>query len=185
MATRTLLRKHIATAWADTLREAYSEQLINSERGLQVHFCHQLLKQFSDVNRRIFVEPCFGDHDGTRSPDIIVCHTQSIIGVIELKYYPRGRPDYKKDLQTLTWFSTRDDVELRNERYLGPKRDSLKRYNLTADAVLCWAGVYKGPGRLDVESHAEHLARSFMCLHAVTSLNEPPTLWSSERNHDF
>lgn len=186
MAVRALLRRHIATAWQLTIQEVYPEQLINSERGLQVHFCHRLLKQFSDVSRRIFVEPGFVDSDGTsRAPDIVVCHARSIIGVIELKYLPRGRPEYEKDLRTLEWFhSTSDDVELRNDRYMGPDRRSIKRYTLAQDAVLCWAGVYQGPGRLDVESHAVGLGRRFLCLHAVTSDNEAPKLYSSESGGD-
>jgi hypothetical protein len=57
-----------------------------------VHFVHQLLAQFDDakVKRQVFVEPCFTDSARQRhSPDLVICHSRSIIGVVELKYLPK------------------------------------------------------------------------------------------------
>lgn len=179
MAQRSLLRSQLARAWRQTIEVAYGEQLINSERGLQVHFCHQLLSQFKvdAVSRRIFVEPCFVDAEGqVRSPDVVICHTRSIIGVVELKYLPRVRPEYEKDLSTLQWFAkSGGEVALSNERYLGVGAQTIKKFSLASDAVLCWAGVYRAP-RAEVEAHAESLGRRFYCLHAITSPNEVPVL---------
>ncbi len=179
MASRSLLKKQIVEAWKETIDKVYSEQLINSERGLQVHFCHRLLSKFSDqgVSRRIFVEPCFKDSVGkSRSPDVVICHTRQIIGVLELKYLPRASPKYKKDIETLEWFGlATTELTLSNHRYLGVEATSPRKYSLARDAVLCWAGVYRKP-RVDIKL-AQSLERRFLCLHAVTSEGEPPKLF--------
>ena len=44
MVRRSLLRKQLAAAWTETLSPAYANRLVNSERGLQVHFCAALLR---------------------------------------------------------------------------------------------------------------------------------------------
>ncbi|BDT71207.1 hypothetical protein os4_07250 [Comamonadaceae bacterium OS-4] len=178
MSARNPLRRHIETAWQRTIAEAYSQQLINSERGLQVHFCHRLLEEFESHQRRVFVEPCFRAQDGSvRSPDIVVCNSQRIIGVIELKYLPRMTAKYAKDLGTLNWFaSARHPVEVSNDRYRGVNEIVVKRYELASDAVLCWAGVYAGP-RVDIESQALGLGSRFLCLHATTKSGRAPDIY--------
>lgn len=181
MSARNPLKKNFSEAWRQTILEAYPQQLINSERGLQVHFCHNLLEAFGDRRRRLFIEPCFRSADGTvRAPDIVVCNSQRIIGVIELKYRPRGHAHYGKDLRTLEWFSSAEPhVKLANERYRGSEEGSLKAYELADDAVLCWAGVYAGP-RVDIESKAEGLGSRFLCLHAVTEPSSLPVVFPTE-----
>lgn len=158
--------------------DAYPKQLINSERGLQVHFCHRLLEAFGTHKRQLFVEPSFRCIDNTvRIPDIVVCNSQRIIGVIELKYMPRAPADFEKDLKTLQWFSSAESgVKLTNERYRGPNESQMKVYELASDAVLCWAGVYAGP-RSDIESHAKGLGARFLCLHAITASSLQPELF--------
>ena len=172
MASRTLLKRHIQTAWRGTIEGAYAEQLVNSERGLQVHFCHLLLEQFkaASLPRRIFVEPSLTDVDGrVRAPDIVICHSQKIIGVIELKYQPRVSPSFAKDLGILKWFSeSMGELTLSNTRYLGLQSTSLKKYPLSNNAVLCWAGVYRGP-HVDIRAKADLPHDQFLCIHAVTS----------------
>jgi hypothetical protein len=179
MASRSLLKRQIDEAWKETIEEIYSKQLINSERGLQVHFCHRLLSKFTDQHgsRRIFIEPCFKDSAGkSRSPDVVICHTRQIIGVLELKYLPRASPKYKKDLATLTWFGlTATELTLSNDRYLGVVAASPKKYSLAPDAVLCWAGVYRAP-KVDIKP-PQSLERRFLCLHAVTSHGQPARLF--------
>ena len=174
--TRTLLHRQITAAWHSTMHEVYSKQLINSERGLQVHFCSRLLAEFKELPRRIFIEPSFRDGNGkVRSPDIVVCHTQQIIGVIELKYQPRVQPDYVKDIGTLSWFAeSSTDLALSNKRYLGVDVPGAERcYTLAPDAILCWAGVYRGPP-VDIEAKGEALRKRFLGLHAVTSHGKDP-----------
>lgn len=52
-------------------------------RGLQVRLCHRLLQEFSEPDLLVFVEPCFKAGDGkTRIPDVFVCNSRQIIGVI-------------------------------------------------------------------------------------------------------
>lgn len=169
MSERKLLRENIADAWTRTLSESYPQKLINSERGLQVHFCHRLLEVFGDLDRRLFIEPTFTASDGTtRIPDIVICNSQRIIGVVELKYMPRAAPDYEKDLRTLKWFcSAPPPITLSNERYRGVDEKKVKAYELASDAILCWAGVYAEP-RADVEHHGRALGSRLLCLHAVT-----------------
>ena len=106
MANRNMLRNQIIEAWTLTMAEAYPLQLVNSERGLQVHFCHRLLEQFHGLQRRLFIEPTFSADDGSvRCPDVVVCNNGKIIGVIELKYRPRTTPGLSKDIETLNWFA--------------------------------------------------------------------------------
>jgi hypothetical protein len=179
MAARALLRRHISSAWRSTIENVYTEQLINSERGLQVYFCSRLLTQFANdsVPRRIFVEPSFRDPEGRIcSPDIVICNTQHIIGVIELKYQPRVRPSYEKDIGTLKWFAECvSDLEVSNERYLGVETSISKQYSLAPDAILCWAGVYKGLP-VDLEAESKVFGKRFFCLHAVTSPDAHPAI---------
>lgn len=178
MADRKLLKKNISDAWMRTVSESYPQQLINSERGLQVHFCHKLLEEFRELERRLFIEPSFKAADGTtRMPDIVICNSRRIIGVIELKYMPRATADYKKDLQTLQWFCTSPPpITLANERYCGIDEGRIKTYELADDAVLCWAGIYGGP-RVDIEAQAVQLGSRFLCLHAITRPTQAPELF--------
>jgi len=176
MQKRYMLRRHIVSAWHKTVEEAYSERLINSERSLQHYFCSKLLAEFSDeeVKRLIFVEPCFTcpTTGKRRSPDVIVCHSRQIIGAIELKFLPRGRPSFEKDLDTLRWLGTVGGaVSLVNERYLGVPRPA-HEYTIADDAVLCWAGIYKAP-QLALASGPEIETR-FLDLHALTSPDTTP-----------
>jgi hypothetical protein len=173
-----MFRRHIINAWHKTVEDAYSERLINSERSLQHYFCTNLLTEFKndDVKRSIFVEPCFScpSTGQRRSPDVIVCHTKQIIGAIELKFLPRGRPSVEKDLDTLRWLASNGSaLSLTNERYLGAARPA-RAYTIANDAVLCWAGIYKGP-QLSFES-APGMEQRFLTLHALTSASEAPNV---------
>jgi hypothetical protein len=146
MTRRHLLRKHLFTAWHTTITNQYCDRLINSERGLQVFFCAALLQQFEKgkVMRRIFVEPRISRESapGVLYPDIVLCNSRQIIGVVELKYVPRGLPKYAKDLRTSRNIAKVDGITLSNDRYRGIERNRF--YTLASDAVLCWAGVYTG-----------------------------------------
>ena len=99
---RRLLRSHLTAAWRQTIEDSYQGQLINSERGLKVFFCAALTEAFKEdqVRRRIFVEPCLsrGAGESKRYPDIVICNQRSVIGIVELKYRPKGRAPYQKDL---------------------------------------------------------------------------------------
>ncbi len=78
-----------------------------------------------------------------RKPDIMICNTRSIIGVVELKYNPMGSPKYLKDMETLDWIARNPDgVQVQNNRYVGVVRDD-RVYPLASEAVLCWAGIHR------------------------------------------
>ena len=184
MARRNLLRRQLLIAWRETIRKFYQGQQINSERGLQVFFCQALMSQFDEANvrRRIFVEPTLKAHNSSSSPkpDVLICNRYRIIGVVELKYLPRAKADYGKDLQTLEWCGSHADrIQIRNERYMGHQWGD-RYYRLANDAVLCWAGVFNRPIALSLlDKVSDQIYSQFMELHAVTVPGANPTISSS------
>ena len=179
MHRRSLLRSHLMKAWRKTIEREYNSQLINSEHGLQVYFCAELLRLFkkSRVNRRIFVEPRVSSRAGKhRHPDIVICNTKYIIGVVELKYVPRSRPGWKKDIDTLKFIASNPaGLEIANERYLGIEPLS-RPYPLAPDAVLCWGAVYTGKPFDLTDKVVASLGDRFLQLHAVTANGERPDI---------
>lgn len=181
MSTRTPLRKQLSTAWRQTLTGPYQNQLINSERGLQVHFCHALMREFESagIERRLFIEPTVKlGADGVRCPDLIICNSQRIIGIVELKYAPRAVPDYTKDLETFALLASHaNSITLANERFRG--EGASKTYLLADDAVFCWAAVYAGE-LIEMPSQSiSTLAGRFFRLDAITHESAPPTIATS------
>jgi hypothetical protein len=176
MQQRNLLRKQLSEAWRKTIEVQYQGQRINSEHGLQVYFCAALLGIFQKANirRRIFIEPAISKNQ--LYPDIIICNTKQIIGVVELKYQPRGRQNYKKDIDTLEFVVTHpNELFISNDRFLGKVVDS-RSYPLAKNAVLCWGGVYTGKV-VDLSSKVSiNLIPRFLQLHAVTAHNEHPVI---------
>ncbi|WP_234262990.1 hypothetical protein [Hydrogenophaga sp. NFH-34] len=132
-----------------------------------------LLNRFCDKDRvrRIFVEPSVQVLEPRiyKRPDLLICNQKQIIGMVELKYVPRGRASYSKDLETLYILQkNRLKFEISNQRYRGPK-GLTGTFTLASDAVLCWAGVYSGEKiRSDAFLHAES-SQDFLALHALTS----------------
>lgn len=172
MQTRSSLRAQLARAWKRTIDEQYNAQLINSERGLQTYFCAALLDEFKDQARRLFIEPklSFPSFSSGRHPDIVICNTKQIVGIVEIKYVPRGRPSYFKDLETLRQ-AVEESTELRlsNDRYRGIATNS-KPYTLARDAVLCWAGVYAGEEiRIHCSVKSRSLRAHLLQLSALTA----------------
>jgi len=52
----------LANAWRTTINDKYRGRLINSERGLQAHFCAALQDEFGATevgHLRLFIEPRF------------------------------------------------------------------------------------------------------------------------------
>ena len=191
MQRRSLLRRHLSEAWRETICHQYRSGLINSERGLQVYFCSELLKRFDDaknVKRRIFVEPHVAATDGElgRSgksswyPDVVICDSQKIIGVVELKYLPRSRPKWRKDIHTLQFIASHPGgLAIANDRFLGEA--SVRNYPLVPNAVLCWASVYR-ERKLDLRSEiSDPLRERFLQLHALTQDGEPPRIVIDQR----
>jgi len=182
MANRSMLKAQLRSAWQHTIEHHYNRQLINSERGLQAFLCAALLDQFEQAgvaqNRRIFIEPTLvvGRSNVVRKPDIVICNTRSIIGVVELKYNPKGYPRTKKDLETLDWMAEHPEgVRVQNDRYLGVPVDD-RSYPLVGDAVLCWAGVHRGMAEPVSQKICARLEKYFVELHAVTRKDEDPII---------
>ncbi|GAA0760755.1 hypothetical protein LRH25_00040 [Ideonella azotifigens] len=178
--SRSLLKQCLAEAWQRVMDEAYADQMIDSERGLQLYFGHALMAGFKarDMQRRIYVEPVFvGQQGRLRVPDLAICHAGQLIGVVMLRYLPRGAPEVEKDLTTLRSFAGAGrDLLLSQERYLGPGDEVQRLYVLAPEPLLCWAGVYRGPQRRLVEQQAADLGERFVGLHAVTAARRPPVV---------
>ena len=178
MHRRNQLRSHLREAWRRTIEHQYCNQQINSERSLQAFLCANLMAVFEEnaARRRIFIEPKLKGPGwvGQRKPDILVCNTREIIGVIELKYAPKGRPRVDKDLQTLSGLVSKPGkYTVENDRYLGIQRDG-RTYALARNAVIGWAGVHRGLNHA-LSSHLPKRIRGhFMELYAKTSRDSDP-----------
>lgn len=182
MTSRSLLRNQLQAAWSHTIEAHYQKQRINSERGLQAFFCSSLLDQFDEKGmshrRRIFVEPrlVVGKHELARKPDVLICNTRSIIGIVELKYIPRGYPRIAKDLETLEQIARNPEgIRVQNNRYLGPRRDG-KAYPLGPNPVLCWAGIHRPMSKSVSVGLREDLHPYFLELRAATRPDADPEI---------
>lgn len=186
LRNRARLRRQVKQAWCDTMSGPYLEQTINSERALQVHLAARLLNAFEEegVNRQLFIEPKVSVNAGKNRlhPDILVCNSREVIGIVELKYQPRTRPSYGKDfesLESLHWEG--DQIEVINSRYRGPNRGG-KRFAIAGSPLFVWAGVYAAPYRTIPEhSVSDGIASNLLVLHAVTHPDQPPDLHAGAR----
>ena len=173
MSQRKILRDDLRFTWNSVIEHQYTNRRIDSEASLQVHFAAALLGRFESEGRtrRIFVEPTIKILSPKlhKIPDLLICNQRSIIGMVELKYKPRGRVDYRKDLETLLALSEqRLEFSVSNARYLGPKKVG-KVFSLAPNAVLCWAAVYRGKRVADESFLRAEAREEFLALHALTS----------------
>lgn len=183
---RSLLRRQLRQAWYNTVSGPYLDQAINSERALQVHLAARLLQAFEEegVNRQLFIEPKVSVNGGENRlhPDILVCNSREVIGIVELKYQPRTHPSYGKDFQSLEslhWEG--DQIEVVNSRYRGPNRGG-KCFAVSGNPLFVWAGVYAAPYRTIPEhSPSDGVASNLLVLHAVTHTDAPPDLHAGSR----
>jgi hypothetical protein len=188
MTARNSLRAQLWRAWKIVIKKDYNEQRINSEHGLEFYFCSALHEEFtkfndrSGGNRGFFIEPGLsfsGKAKSRRHPDIVICDKKIIIGVIEIKYAPRGKPAskaYEKDLETLQLVANADELWLSNDRFRGIATRNTK-YRLAKDAVLCWAGIYAGE-EIDMQDDIGngHFRERFLQLSALTVDGEHPNV---------
>jgi len=111
-------------------------------------------------------------------PDIVVCNTRQVIGVVELKYQPRARPTWRKDIGTYDWIERhRDKISVSNVRFQGVEADK-HRYALAKDVLFVWAGVHAPwPHQIADENEVSPRFRdSFLELHAETYDGSEPTV---------
>jgi len=139
---RSLIKKHIITAWETCVFHDYNNQRINSERSLQAAFWSHIYKDLPD-NMRLFIEPTLtiNGNDKIR-PDIVVCNNKSVISIIEIKYLPRGKPKYDKDIKNLALIAEqREAISITNHRFQGIEKDKTK-YTLPKSVLYVWAGFH-------------------------------------------
>jgi hypothetical protein len=171
MANRTLLRRQIREAWRQCIERDYAAQRINSERSLQASFWSCLNALLRERSRRMFIEPGLtarAPATQTRYPDVVVCNTRQVIAIIELKYQPRTRPSWQKDLQTFHWIlAHRDALVVSNTRFRGISADA-RSYPLSPGLLYVWAGVHVATD-LDLAKQVPVEWRAaFLPLHAET-----------------
>jgi len=188
MNRRWLLESQIAQAWHDCISKDYSIQRINSERSLQASFWSRLNALLSK-NRRMFIEPCMtiktNGHVRKIFPDLVICNTREVIGIVELKYMPRATPNYKKDINSLSIIAKhREHITISNERYRGQAVDK-KIYTLSKSILFVWAGVHTGinstiPKQIDELPYSaghKELEGCFIEPHAETNKNSGPKIY--------
>ena len=171
MSSRRLLRRHITEAWRQSITTDYAAQRINSERSLQASVWANLNALLPIKTRRMFIEPRMsvpGRVNQARFPDIVICNTREVIGIIELKYQPRIRPSWAKDLATFHWITkNRKKIVVSNLRFRGIEIDS-HSYHLAENVLYAWAGVHAAC-EVDLTAHvAPAVSSCFLALHAET-----------------
>lgn len=182
MTLRKPLRRCIKAAWYECIEEDFKNHRLNSERSLQAAFWFRLTQKLAEDGKRtrqIFIEPHILLPDDVIPdkrnifPDLVICDSKQIIGIVELKYQPKKPPSFDKDLDTLQalWNCDGRDVGISNRRCLGPN-SRIKKFHISSHLLIVWAGVHVAvsddvkhrilPG--DIESH-----QYFMRFHAETS----------------
>ncbi|MBW8466300.1 hypothetical protein [Acidovorax sp.] len=151
MNNRKLLRSQLIEAWHQAIEFDYKRQRINSERSLQASIWSKLNKIFDNQPRRMFIEPSLavissateGQKQIVRVPDLVICNSREIIGVVEMKYRPNTKPNYKKDIDTLAWIAENgSNIVISNYRFRGNIADA-HAYKMAKSVVFVWTGVHR------------------------------------------
>jgi hypothetical protein len=197
MANRKRLRAQVTKAWQAAIA-TYGKRRINSESGLQSFFFYHLSELLPD-ELHVYFQPRLEvqTSKGTRCyPDLVLCkrgsRVQWIVGVLEFKYAPRSRlgagrtwNGIERDFEKLGRIAAvaashqRPSVTLAVERYLGPI-DPIE-FELAKDVLLCWGGVYSGPGRCEQLTTLHDATSEVHLLEAVTSEEAAPQVWVNRR----
>ena len=180
MKHRSLIKSRIIAAWRECIEDDYCNQRINSERSLQASFWSHINASLPKT-QRLFIEPSLTirGRSGVRRilPDIVICNTREVISVIELKYQPRAKPKYIKDIESLSTIAAkRKQIAISNIRFRGSERDSTV-YSLSENILFVWAGVH-AENNSDALFSAGHsaLANCYLELHAVTQKDGTPKI---------
>ena len=186
MKKRHPLKNLIINAWQDSIDNDYMKQRINSERSLQASFWSQLNDKLPKT-RRIFIEPPMRIKtiNGIKKviPDIVICSKKEVICIIELKYSPKGRPKFEKDVETLALISKkRKQLSISNSRFRGTEVDS-HEYKLSHNILFVWACIHAQPkeeiNSLFSTGHRS-LNDTFVQLHAETRYDDEPVVYTIE-----
>ena len=168
------LRKDLIKAWEAAISEDYDNQRINSERSLQASFWSQLNMKFEAKSRRMFIEPpvtlAIDGEEKRVTPDLVICNSESVIAIIEMKYLPRTVPKTMKDLDTLQDLSEhRDQIVFSNSRFRGTGKTP-QEFRLGDKVLFVWAGVHSSPEASLTAN--KKLDGCFLQLHAITKDGE-------------
>ena len=131
----------------------------------------------------MFIEPAITYSEGGAMkrifPDIVICNTREIVAVIELKFHPKARPLFTKDLNSLNKMSKhRKSISLCNSRFNGIESDA-RKYVGSNQILFVWAGIHNGC--YDEESwaawHYPDLKGCYLELHAETKKSCNPEVY--------
>lgn len=127
--------------------------------------------------RRMFIEPRMCDSQGqVRYPDIVICNSKEVIGILELKYLPRGRPNWEKDVDTFHWIvANQRHIVISNDRFRGVAADD-RVYSLSKDVLYVWGSVHGKLADKLVLNIEPELRSHFLALHAETTHLERPRI---------
>jgi len=182
--SRPKVWKALQRAWKNTIEEDYNtSKVLGSEHHLQAAFYSRLKQEIWAIHPdwKIFVEPKIRLPDTAKStvfPDIIICNTNTLICVIELKYAPRVRisqvKGHQKDIQTLSTLARwGKEICLVHDRYLGIEKSKIKPYEQAANVLYVWAGVYKAGDDPGLAKIFDPTQVKFKSLHALTHEGKP------------
>jgi hypothetical protein len=179
MASRALLRSQITEAWRLAMTKDYAAERINSERSLQAALWSRLNKTLAErlppKSHRIFIEPRMTVAGKLLYPDIVICNTRQVVGIIELKYKPRTRAGWREDLNKFRAIADcKSLITVSHDRYRGAGSRA-QPYSLAKTVLYVWAGVH-AESALELAEHAGKLAPNFLALHAETVEGKPPRL---------
>jgi hypothetical protein len=178
---RKLIEYNIKKAWEQCIKKDYTNKRINSERSLQASFWSYLNKLLPD-DQRLFIEPRVAVGSKKLYPDVVVCRKKLVTAIIELKYLPRTKPNYSKDIKTLAFISNnRDKTSISNKRYQGEIK--VTEYKLSKRILFVYACVHKDLGldeyALYAASH-KSLNGCYLQLHAETNEIGKPRVFCLE-----
>jgi len=187
MKQRSVLTAQLRKAWRACIEIDYHARRINSERSLQAAYWSQLNDLLSK-SRRIFIEPAItistGGEKKVYYPDLVVTNTRDVIGVVELKYLPRVKPKFEKDMNTLAAIArNRKRVMLKNDRYRGSKTTG-EAYMLSDKIIFAWGGIhgydkanYQDKNTPPLSKGYRILKDCFLEMHAETVMDEEPSIY--------
>jgi hypothetical protein len=136
----------------------------------------------------MFIEPAvrFQDESGICYPDLLICNSLEVIGVVELKYTPRAsRSPIRKDIRALCRLANYEgELAVSNQRFRGPQA-KIRPYRFSSHVVFVWAGIHAEPELDACKRFKEEVAanphrgvgkHSLLQLHAVTLKDSEPKI---------
>ncbi len=182
---RNPLQELILKSWKECIKRDYNNQRINTERSLQASFWSCLNKNIqAKTNRQLFIEVPIKINVGKLNkkviPDIIICSPQKVIAVIELKYLPRGQPNYKKDIETLALISRyKHKIKISNNRFRGNNKKRTE-YEFSSKVLFITASVHakeKIKKDTSYSNDNKYLKGCYIELHAETVQDKSPLIY--------